>query len=84
MDTQEILDHMKGFDTKKEILELWLEVFYLRKILEKSIDLIESTRAEYTFTSDFFEECKEHSQNLLKKKFPHMGVTFGEKNGSNS
>ncbi len=74
MDIQEIYDRLKGFDSKKEILDLWLEVLYLKKILSTVLGCLDNKE----FKESFFKECKDLAFKEVTDKFPDLGITLKE------
>lgn len=76
MDIQEIYDRMKGFDSKKETFDLWLEVLYLKKILGTVLGCLENQQFNVNFAESFFKDCRDKARKELEEKFPDLGIKF--------
>lgn len=81
----DILNRLLGFDSKKQIIDLWLEITHMRIVMSEMIQYLpesKSTEFQNHFNEAFFKNCIEKSQNIILEKFPDQGLTFGNKNES--
>lgn len=71
-----VMNALMKFDPTNEIINLWLEVTYLRFamdiILAKNIDRMNM------LTKIEVNACREAAQKVLMEKFPKLGITFKE------
>lgn len=78
----DILNRLAGFDSKKEILDLWFEVKYYKNILEHILIHLEKPEDKIEKRIEFFKQCNHRAREELKDKFPNLGITFKEPNAA--
>lgn len=73
---EDILDGLLGFNKKKEIIDLWYEVTFVRFILNNI--MIENPEVAKCITKEMLDKTRLDAQEHVKNKFPYMGILFGK------
>jgi hypothetical protein len=72
----EIIDQMMGIDKKKEILDLWYEIVFLRMVLNEILST--NVSKINPLPPGSIQECRDKAQELVRKKFPLIEIDFKE------
>lgn len=75
----DMIDELIGFDSKKQIFDLWYEVTFLRFVL---IQILESN--PNLNTNIDIEKCRKDAQEVIINKFPLFKIDFSTINEPNS